>query len=108
MGLSHPAIDTRDMALYRPLRKRLKSRFILDLSTLVRVLLGREIGQSSENSVSIWSSCEPSFLMVKGQLQVGVTSMELYHACQSRFEAAIDSGSWPCDLPPISFARHFL
>lgn len=52
MGLSHPAIDTRDLALYRPLRKRLKSRYIVDLKTLVRFFLGKEIGLNYEDPVS--------------------------------------------------------
>ena len=51
MGLSHPAIDTRDMALFRPLRKQLKSKFIVDLPTLAGWFLGRVIGQGYENSV---------------------------------------------------------
>ncbi|KAF6766241.1 hypothetical protein DFP72DRAFT_11900 [Ephemerocybe angulata] len=91
IGLNHPAIDTRDMALYRPLRKRLKSRFLIELPTLVRWFIGKEIGRGYENS-----------------LEDGVSSMELYQACQTRFESVISSGAWPCDLPPISFARYFL
>ncbi|TEB39337.1 hypothetical protein FA13DRAFT_1785585 [Coprinellus micaceus] len=65
MGLTHPAIDTRDMALYRPLRRRLKSRFIVDLSTLVRWFLGREIGGGYENS-----------------LEAAASSVELYRSFQ--------------------------
>lgn len=90
MGLTHPAIDTRDMALYRPLRKRLKSRFIVDLPTLMRWFLGKEIGGVYENS-----------------LETAAWSMELYRSCQSRFEAVVDSGAWPCDLAPVSFSRYY-
>lgn len=66
MGLTHPAIDTRDMALYRPLRKRLKSRFIVDLPTLMRWFLGKEIGGVYENSVS----CCLSMIMCFNHLMV--------------------------------------
>lgn len=52
MGLSHTALETRDLALYRPLRKKLKSRSILSLSTLVYLFMGRNLGLDYENSVS--------------------------------------------------------
>lgn len=91
MGLNHPAIDTRDMALYRPLRKRMKSKYILDLRTLVRWFLGKEPIDTFENS-----------------LESSILSMELYLAFQTQFEAVINTGAWPCDLPPIAFARHLL
>lgn len=52
LGLVHPAIDTRDLALYRPLRKKLKSRTIIGLPTLVHLFMGRNVGLDYENSVS--------------------------------------------------------
>lgn len=51
LGLSHPALDTRDLALFRPLRKRLKSRCLVSLPTLVRIFMGREVGLDYENPV---------------------------------------------------------
>ncbi|KAH6917585.1 hypothetical protein BKA70DRAFT_1382429 [Coprinopsis sp. MPI-PUGE-AT-0042] len=91
MGLSHPAIDTRDFALFRPLRKRLKSRFIVDLATLVGIFVGRNIGSGYINS-----------------LEHAAASLDLFRVCYQVFEGRIQAGSWPCDLPPISCALHYL
>ncbi|TFK23098.1 hypothetical protein FA15DRAFT_594870, partial [Coprinopsis marcescibilis] len=91
MGLSHPAIDTRDLALFRPLRKRLKSRCVIDVKILVRFFVGREIGMGYEDSLETAAAC-----------------MDLFRVCHQLFESVIHSGSWPCDLPPNSFSRHYL
>ncbi|KAF8740637.1 hypothetical protein AX14_007779 [Amanita brunnescens Koide BX004] len=56
LGLVHPAISTRDLALYRPLRKKLKSRTIIGLPTLVHLFMGRNVGLDYENSVSAQDS----------------------------------------------------
>lgn len=53
LGLSHPALDTRDLALFRPLRKRLKSRCLVSLPTLVSIFMGREVGLDYENPVRL-------------------------------------------------------
>ncbi|KAJ3536204.1 hypothetical protein NMY22_g6138 [Coprinellus aureogranulatus] len=63
VDLTHPAINTRDMALYRPLRKRLKSKCIVDLPTLMSWFLAKEIGGGYENSRQSprqWSSIVPA------------------------------------------------
>ncbi|KAG2023866.1 MipD protein [Coprinopsis cinerea AmutBmut pab1-1] len=91
MGLSHPAIDTRDLALFRPLRKRLKSRCILDLRTLVRFFVGKDVGYGYEDS-----------------LENAIAAMELFRVCHPIFEGIVEAGAWPCDLPPVSYSRHFL
>jgi len=51
LGLSHPALRTRDLALFRPLRRKLKSRSIIALSSLVYLFMGRSIGMDYENPV---------------------------------------------------------
>ena len=51
LGLSHSALSTRDLALYRPLRKNLQGRSVIDLETLVHLFMGRKIGLDYEDSV---------------------------------------------------------
>ncbi len=51
LGISHPAIETRDLALFLPLRERLKQRSIVDLSTLMHYFMGRNVGLHYEDSV---------------------------------------------------------
>ena len=53
MGLSHPAIDTRDTALFLPFRRtlRVRANVMLPLRTLVNALMGREFGLHGENPV---------------------------------------------------------
>ena len=50
MGLSHPAIDTRDTALFLPFRRSLRTRpnAIVPLVTLVNTLMAREYGVHGE------------------------------------------------------------
>lgn len=55
MGLSHPAIDTRDIALFLPFRRSLRVRAnqMIPMITLVTQLLGRNIGLHGEHPVRI-------------------------------------------------------
>lgn len=52
LGLSHPALRTRDLALFRPFRKKLRSKSAISLPTLVHLFMGRNIGMDYENPVS--------------------------------------------------------
>jgi RNA exonuclease 4 len=52
LGLSHAALLTRDLALFRPFRKKLRSRSVISLSTLVHLFMGRNVGMDYENPVS--------------------------------------------------------
>ena len=54
VGLSHPAIDTRDAALFMPFRKSLKVRpsQMVPLATLIHKLMGHYIGLQGEVPVS--------------------------------------------------------
>lgn len=58
MGLSHPAIDTRDTAIFLPFRKSLKykSHATIPLPTLMQHFMNRQIGANGEVAVSILSS----------------------------------------------------
>lgn len=58
LGLSHPAIDTRDIASFVPFRKSLgyKSSQMIPLKILVNKLMGRDIGYGYEHPVSMTSS----------------------------------------------------
>ena len=53
MGLSHPAIDTREVALFLPFRRSLRVRANqqVPLVTLVNQLMGRNYGMHSEYPV---------------------------------------------------------
>lgn len=55
LGLSHPAIDTRDVASFVPFRKSLgyKSSHIVPLKILVNKFMGRDIGHGYEHPVGI-------------------------------------------------------
>ena len=53
MGLSHPAIDTRDVALFMPFRRSLRSRpnVMIPLMTLVERFMGRHVGLHGDDPV---------------------------------------------------------
>ena len=61
LGISHPAIDTRDVASFVPFRTSLgyKSSQTVPLKILVNKFMGREIGYGYEHPVSTLSS--PTF-----------------------------------------------
>lgn len=54
MGISHPAIDTRDTSLFLPFRRslRYKANVMIPLVTLVNQLMARNIGLHGEHPVS--------------------------------------------------------
>ncbi|PFH49214.1 hypothetical protein AMATHDRAFT_148109, partial [Amanita thiersii Skay4041] len=90
LGLAHPAIDTRDLALFRPLRKKLKSRTMVGLPTLVRLFMGRNVGLDYENS-----------------LELARASLDLFRSVEDLFEGKVKAGAWPCDLPPTTCADYY-
>ena len=57
LGLSHSALNTRDLALFRPLRKKLRNRSVVDLPVLVYVFMGRN-SLDYEDSVRLATSRE--------------------------------------------------
>ena len=42
------------------------------------------------------------------QLENARAALDLYRSVQHPWENAIDSGSWPCMLPPVGYAEYFL
>ncbi|KAI0728598.1 hypothetical protein C8Q72DRAFT_364994 [Fomitopsis betulina] len=92
MGLSHPAIDTRDVALFMPFRRSLRSRphVMIPLMTLVNRLMGRHIGLHGDDPIEIARS-----------------TLDLFRSSEHVWEEVIETGAWPCALPPAAFAGAF-
>ncbi|KAJ3811835.1 hypothetical protein F5876DRAFT_38760, partial [Lentinula aff. lateritia] len=90
MGISHPALETRDLALFRPFRRKLYSSKIVDLATLIHVYMGRKIGSGVEDSLETARAC-----------------IDLFRSCEVQFENVVYAGAWPCDLPPTSYSQYF-
>ncbi|KAI0343939.1 hypothetical protein BDW22DRAFT_1419045 [Trametopsis cervina] len=92
MGLSHPAIDTRDVALFLPFRRSLRVRatHVVPLVALVNQLLARNIGLHGEHPV-----------------EHARAAMDLFRSCEKVWEGIVASGSWPCALPPDAYANCF-
>ncbi|KAK7058300.1 hypothetical protein VNI00_001931 [Paramarasmius palmivorus] len=90
MGLSHPAIKTRDLALFIPLRRKLKARKVVELNVLVEVYMGRNLEMMYEDS-----------------LEHARAAMDMFRSCEGLFESVIAEGSWPCNLPPTTYAQYY-
>ncbi|KAH9835797.1 uncharacterized protein C8Q71DRAFT_797322 [Rhodofomes roseus] len=92
MGLSHPAIDTRDIALFMPFRRSLRSRpnIMIPLMTLVNRFMGRHIGLQGEVPV-----------------ENARAALDLFRSCEHIWEEIIEAGAWPCVLPPAAYANAF-
>jgi len=92
LGLSHSTIDTRDVALFMPFRRSLRSRpnVMLPLMTLVNRFMGRHIGLHGENPV-----------------ENARATLDLFRSCEHIWEEIIETGAWPCALPPVAFASAF-
>ncbi|EKM83527.1 hypothetical protein AGABI1DRAFT_96512 [Agaricus bisporus var. burnettii JB137-S8] len=90
LGIPHPAVDTRDTALYMPFRNGLKAQQIVGLPTLMWNLMAREIQQAG-------SHLHP--------VENARAAMDLYRSYNEPWEAAIQKGNWPCILPPSTFSR---
>ncbi|TBU64814.1 hypothetical protein BD310DRAFT_287338 [Dichomitus squalens] len=86
MGLAHPAINTRDTALFMSFRRTLGYRpgAMVPLTTLVQQFMGRNIGQHGDIPV-----------------ERARAALDLFRSCEQIWEGIIDSGAWPCALPPI-------
>ncbi|KII93399.1 hypothetical protein PLICRDRAFT_101349 [Plicaturopsis crispa FD-325 SS-3] len=90
LGITHPAIDTRDVALFLPLRRTLRCRTTVSLSVLVYRFMGREIG-----------------LGVEHPLEDVRAALDLFRSCKDNWENLVATGMWPCTLPPSSHADYF-
>ncbi|KAI0786055.1 hypothetical protein C8Q75DRAFT_808837 [Abortiporus biennis] len=92
LGLTHPAIDTRDAALFMPFRKTLQSRSsnIIPLATLMQYLMNRSIGVHGDY---------PD--------EQARATLDLFRSCEQVWENIIKSGAWPCCLPPSECGHCF-
>ncbi|KAJ3572515.1 hypothetical protein NP233_g3029 [Leucocoprinus birnbaumii] len=90
LGIPHPAVDTRDVALYMPFRNGLKAQQMVGLPTLMWNLMTREIQQAGEHIHPVENAR---------------AVMDLYRSYNGPWESAIDKGNWPCILPPSTFSR---
>ncbi|KAJ4484802.1 ribonuclease H-like domain-containing protein [Lentinula edodes] len=92
LGIPHPAVDTRDVALYQPFRNALRSpNHIVGLQTLSWQLMCRRCQESEQNP-----------------LENARAALDLYRSDATDWEEAIRRGSWPCALPPSTFSRCYL
>ncbi|KAG7099131.1 hypothetical protein E1B28_001003 [Marasmius oreades] len=92
LGIPHPAVDTRDIALYQPFRNALRSpNHIIGLPTLSWQLMRRRCQDSEQNP-----------------LENARAALDLYRSDAKEWEGAIAKGNWPCALPPSTFSRCYL
>ncbi|KAF9270144.1 hypothetical protein L218DRAFT_976090 [Marasmius fiardii PR-910] len=92
LGIPHPAVDTRDIALYQPFRNALRSpNHIIGLQTLSWQLMRRRCQESEQNP-----------------LENARAALDLYRSDAKDWEDAIARGNWPCALPPSTFSRCYL
>jgi len=108
LGLPHPAVNTRDVALYLPFRNSLNSgNHVPGLQTLAQRFLGRNCQQGHIEPVSMTrrgyriadSSCY--------QTENARVCMDLYRS-DPEWEASVARGNWACALPPSTFSRCYL
>ncbi|KAJ7590288.1 hypothetical protein C8J56DRAFT_1140182 [Mycena floridula] len=82
LGISHPAVHTRDVGLYQPFRNALRSpKHVVELM--------RRRCQHQESN----------------PLENARAALDLYRTQQQDWETAISHGTWPCALPPSSYSR---
>ncbi|KAF9787301.1 ribonuclease H-like domain-containing protein [Thelephora terrestris] len=91
IGLPHRAVDTRDVALYRPFRETLRMNQLVGLPTLMWHFMNREIQKERVDP-----------------LENARALMDLYRSAETDFEGPISGGEWPFHLPPENFARCYL
>ncbi|KAF8807321.1 hypothetical protein BYT27DRAFT_6564460 [Phlegmacium glaucopus] len=91
LGLPHPAVDTRDVALYQPFRNALRSNQIIGLQTLAWQLMSRR--------------CQEGQLH---PLENARAALDIYRSDSQAWERSISQGNWPCALPPSTFSRCYL
>ncbi|KAJ7293501.1 hypothetical protein C8J57DRAFT_1444695 [Mycena rebaudengoi] len=89
LGIPHPAVHTRDVALYQPFRNALRSpNQIIGLQTLSWQLMRRRC-------------CEGLI----DPAENARAAMDLFRSHAKEWETAITRGNWPSCLPPSTFSR---
>ncbi|KAL5495586.1 hypothetical protein ACEPAI_1049 [Sanghuangporus weigelae] len=90
LGLTHPALDTRDVALYLPFHRSVSSSTVTPLKSLVSHLMRRKIGRSYEHP-----------------LEEARAALDLFRSYEDPWENEIRGGTWPSALPPTAFSQFF-
>ncbi|EJD04298.1 uncharacterized protein FOMMEDRAFT_28031 [Fomitiporia mediterranea MF3/22] len=90
LGITHPAIHTRDVALYLPFHRSIRSSTVTPLKSLVSHLMRRKIGRSHEHP-----------------LEEARAALDLFRSYEEPWEDEIRGGGWPSALPPSSYSRFF-
>ncbi|KAJ7932476.1 hypothetical protein B0H13DRAFT_781766 [Mycena leptocephala] len=89
LGIPHPAVSTRDVALYQPFRNALRSPHqIIGLQTLCWQLMRRR--------------CQEGLI---DPTENARAAMDLYRSHANEWEMAISNATWPSCLPPSTFSR---
>ncbi|PCH33878.1 hypothetical protein WOLCODRAFT_63710 [Wolfiporia cocos MD-104 SS10] len=92
LGIPHPAVATRDAALYQPFRNALHMQNqIIRLQTLMWHLMRRRVQEGHIDA-----------------LENARAAMDLYRSHATEWEGAISRGQWPTVLPPSTFSRCYL
>lgn len=92
LGIPHPAVNTRDVALYQPFRNALRSPHqIIGLQTLAWQLMCRRCQEGQQHPV-----------------ENARVALDLYRSDADNWENAVAKGNWPCALPPSTFSRCYL
>ncbi|KAJ7244719.1 hypothetical protein B0H12DRAFT_797942 [Mycena haematopus] len=92
LGIPHPAVATRDVALYQPFRNALRSpQQVVGLQTLCWQFMRRR--------------CQEGLIDPSENARA---AMDLYRSHSKEWEATIAKGNWPSCLPPSTFSRCYL
>ncbi|KZT05850.1 ribonuclease H-like protein [Laetiporus sulphureus 93-53] len=92
LGIPHPAVATRDVALYQPFRNSLRTpNQVVGLQTLMWHLMRRRIQEGKIDA-----------------LENARAAIDLYRSSANEWEASISKGQWPTVLPPSTFSRCYL
>ncbi|KAF9229206.1 hypothetical protein BS17DRAFT_792179 [Gyrodon lividus] len=92
LGIPHPAVATRDVALYQPFRNALRSpNQVIGLQTLMWHLMCRR--------------CQDGHIH---PVENARAALDLYRTVAAEWEGAISLGNWPSCLPQSTFSRCYL
>ena len=135
--MPHPAIDTRDVALYQvrsvvklffklyvqfikkklfflppiqPFRNALRSNQIIGLQTLAWQLMSRRCQEGQTHPVSVIVLTLPRLNSIPAfeKLENARAALDIYRSDSEEWERSISQGNWPCALPPSTFSRCYV
>ncbi|KAL6310134.1 ribonuclease H-like domain-containing protein [Sparassis latifolia] len=92
LGIPHPAVATRDVALYQPFRNALRSpNQVVGLQTLMWHLMRRR--------------CQDGKVCALENARAG---LDLYRSHAVAWEGTVSTGQWPSFLPPSTYSRCYV